>query len=413
MDDSQATSSGLRGGARGGGELRRLLFVSNLFPDSRESYRGLDNVTVLHELRKRHACEVRVIAPRAWLPGLAARADWPPQSREVDACFAPRYVRAAYVPRFGSRFNHHLMRLSLARTLRQLRQEFPWDVLLASWLYPDGWAAAAEARRFATPCVLIAQGTDVHTYLKMPARKRRILEAVGWSAGVITRSRSLASMLAAAGAESNKLHPIPNGVDTAVFHPGAASEARASLGVPQDAKVLFFVGNLLPVKDPEMLVRAFAELSGRGLGGRLILVVAGKGPLRNEMERLAREVGVFAQTRFEGPVDSQTVAQWMRAADLLCLTSRNEGLPNVILEAQASGLPVVATDVGGIAEVVDAPHKGLLARVGDVRAWVDAAESLLRDPRDRRRIAVEGVLRDWDQTCERYWKVLSSAAKTG
>ena len=378
----------------------KILFVSNLFPDTGQPYRGLDNVTLLHHLHER-GHHVRALSPR---PSLRAR---PLQPRPQDLPLQPRLLPVPYVPKLGSLFNHHLMARALRPALRQLAAESPWDVLLVSWLFPDAWAATRAARSVLpqAPRVLIAQGSDVHQYLKSRLRRSAILSACADAAAVITRSRSLSEMLAAHGAPADRLHPIANGVDTRVFHGGDLTEARRQLDLDPNDRWLLFVGNLLPVKNPEFLLRAFARLSATH-GPRLRLALAGKGPLRPRLEALAQELGLAHQTRFLGPLDAIDIGRWMRAADLLALTSVNEGLPNVILEAQACGLPVVSTDVGGIREVLADPTTGLLTPAGDLDAWTHAADLLLRNPPDRTRLSQHGMTRSWPSTATAYEKIL-------
>ena len=365
----------------------RLLFVSNLFPDATEPYRGLDNVTVLHHLRDRWDIQVIALRPslRSWL---GRSREW--TLRPIDECFNPIFLEAPYVPKFGSRFNHQLMQRRLAPVLRSHSA----DVVLAAWLYPDAWAVTQSAEK---PCVLIAQGSDVHRYLKDSARRATILEAVGKASATITRSRSLATLLAEAGADSSRLHPIHNGVDTSMFHPGAPSEARTHLGLGSEEHIVLFVGNLLPVKNPHLLLRAFAELPADSR-----LVLAGKGPLRAELEALATELGIASRTRFLGPQTATQIATWMRAADVLCMTSHNEGLPNVVLEARACGLPVVATNVGGIHEVIDAAAKGLLTPPGELAPMVKA---LLAHPPPSQ----PACNLSWQHTADAYHAVLESS----
>lgn len=138
---------------------------------------------------------------------------------------------------------------------------------------------------------------------------------------------------------------------------------------------VLFVSNLLPVKDPAFLLEAFRRLDPGAAGMAVRLTLAGRGPMRAEVEQLAKRLGVAESVRFLGPLDSKNVANWMRAADLLVMTSRHEGLPNVILESQACGLPVVSTDVGGIHELVDEQWKGTLTPLDDLDGWVAAVET--------------------------------------
>lgn len=387
--------------------MKRLLFISNLFPDESEPYRGLDNVTALHALRER-GWDIRVLAPRPWFPLLkAARQSMP---RAQDAPFQPRYVPALYLPKTGGVANHHLMAAALRRGLRDVLTDFEPDVTLASWLYPDGWAAwQAMRERAGHPVVLLAQGSDVHRYLKSPPRRRAILDALAATQGCICRSKSLAGMLAEAGADARKLHPVYNGIDTAVFNPSGWLPESSS--VPAEAPVLLFVGNLLPVKDPEFLVKAFAGLQGRVAGSQPHLVLAGKGPMRESLEALAGRLGIRERTHFLGPQSAPQIAAWMRRSSLLVMTSRNEGLPNVILESQACGLPAVATDVGGIHEVVDEPWKGRLTPPGDLRSWIDAVLAMLQNPPSSDSLAEIGSARTWQATALAYEQVLDAAIK--
>ena len=386
----------------------RILFVSNLFPDSAEPYRGLDNATVLHALRQYHDCEIRVLSPRPCLP-FAPFAQRSPRSE--DALLLPAYVPARYIPKIGSGLNHQLMRRAIGGPLREIRRKFSWDVMLVSWLYPDGWAAVKVAQLAGMgPVVLIAQGSDVHRYLNIPARRRCILKAVGGSAGVITRSRSLATLLAGAGANSSTLFPITNGINSSTFTSGDREEARRGLGISTAAKLLLYVGNFLEVKNPLLLVRAFSKLCAMLPSEPLQLVMVGKGPLQSAVAAEAAKLGVGDRVMLTGPLLPGEVATWMRAAELFCMTSKNEGLPNVILEAQACGLPVVSTAVGSIEELVDEPWKGGLSSPHDLDGWVREALRLLQAPPERERIAQLGASRTWQLAAGKYHEVLARAA---
>lgn len=381
--------------------MKRLLFISNLFPDAGEPYRGLDNATLLHALRDRY--DLRVIAPRARLP-LPGRARLP-SARSCDAALHPQFIATPYLPKIGGLANHLLMARALRPRLAEVRREFPWDVVLASWLFPDGCAVVRAVSAWGSPVVLIAQGTDVHGYLRSSLRRRAILDAVERSSGCITRSRSLAELLAGAGVPREKLHPVVNGIDTTVFAPAGP---RAE-GVPAGARVLLFVGNLLPVKDPLALVRHFAKIIARRAGDDLRLVIAGKGPLEGAVRQEALSLGVGDRVLLTGPLASPEIAAWMRRAEMLCMTSRNEGLPNVILEAQACGLPVLATDVGGIRELVDESWKGALVPLDDGEAWVGAAPRMLDKPADRQGIAEVGQTRTWKAAADAVARILEAA----
>jgi teichuronic acid biosynthesis glycosyltransferase TuaC len=391
--------------------MRRLLFISNLFPDLAHPIRGLDNATLLHFLRDEW--EIRVLSPRPVMPPWKGDKSVP---REEDRVFAPRFIPCPYVPKFGSWCNDKLMSHFLAPHFDRIAREFKPDIVLCSWLYPDGCAVTrlAEARQL--PVVLITQGTDTHSYLAFPARRRKIVSAIGRSAAVICRSGDLARRLREAGADGTPLEAVYNGVDTRDFRPRDQKDIRRELNLTQGEPVLLFVGNYLPVKNPLMLIAAHAELNRRRRArgeppARLVLI--GDGPMRQVMHTAIVEGGQADTVDLRGRETPAAVARWMNAADLLCLTSHNEGFPNVILEAMACGLRVVSTEVGGISELVDRPERGILTPPGDTEAYAHALESTLSCPASAEGATVPTSEPDWswEAAAGKYHSILGSAIK--
>lgn len=375
----------------------RLLFVSNLFPDQREPYRGLDNATVLHALREEFRAEIRVLALRPMLPW--RRGTWQP--RPQDVVFQPQYVPARYLPKVGHRWNHRLYRASLRPVMESLKREWPFEAVLASWLFPDACAVAPliSSERF----VAIAQGSDVHQYLRIPARRNVITTELRRASSIITRSGELARLLEDAGLQAEQLHTIYNGVDAGQFQPATPEQraaARAALGLPGTGRVILFVGNFLPVKNPTLLLKAFARLRKEPDLQDTRLVLVGGGPLESELRVQATSGVVFA-----GRKDAAGVAQAMQAADVLALASHNEGVPNVVLEAFCVGLPVVSTNVGGISEVLPAEY-GHLTPPGDECALAAALAQTLRNPPEPSAIVAHGRSFDWKKTAAEYYKCL-------
>ncbi len=221
-------------------------------------------------------------------------------------------------------------------------------------------------------------------------------------------------------ADPEKVVVVPPGVDLSVFSPGDQGAARASLGLSADAKVLLFVGRIQPLKAPEVLVKAAAELLGRhpDWRGQLVVAVLG-GPSGSGLEHpqslqeLTAELGLTAQVRFVPPVSRPELARWYRAADLVAVPSHSESFGLVAVEAQACGTPVVAADVGGLPTAVG--DAGVLVDGHDTGAWADALEGLLMDP-DRRKVlsrkAVDhAALFGWDRTTDRLYEVYVEAKR--
>ncbi len=390
----------------------RLLFVSNLFPDPREPIRGLDNQVLLHHLQRLEDFEVRVLSPRPALPGTSAwNAIATLRAKEEDQDFRPVYFPFPYVPRAGGLANDFLLRTAAARPLAKLTADFRPDVVLTSWLFPDGCAMASLCQRVGLLLVLITQGTDTHQYLNRPLRRAKILKAISRSAAVICRSGDLGRRLREAGAPPEKLRTIYNGVDQEIFARMDRAAARTALGIAPDDAVLLFVGNLLPVKNPGMLVAALQQLNQaralRGLRGAILNII-GSGPLEAQLRHRAETLGLSGSIHFLGRQPPTEVARHMNAADVFCLASWNEGFPNVILEAMACGLPVVSTDVGGIRERIDRPSRGHLVHAGDVDGFATALHSTLARGE---RVPVEESPDDlsWPASAAAYARVLREA----
>jgi glycosyltransferase involved in cell wall biosynthesis len=299
------------------------------------------------------------------------------------------------------------MARALAEAIARLRQEFPFDLVLGSWLYPDGCALARLSPRLGFRYWLICQGSDAHAYLGMPVRRRLIVAAAAGSGGVITRSADLARRLAAAGVGEHLLHPVYNGVDTALFRPAADPRTqRRVLGLEPDADYLLFVGNFLPVKNPLLLIESWHRARGLLPGRDLRLVMVGAGPLEAEIRGRAVARGLEGALVMPGRLPPAAVADYLRAACCLVLSSHNEGVPNVVLEAFASGVPVVATAVGGIAEVLDSRMLGTLVAPGNPEALAAALAATVSHPPPGGPIAARGAEFSWEACARRYAELL-------
>lgn len=225
--------------------------------------------------------------------------------------------------------------------------------------------------------------------------KARLIRAVAGrhAARFFCVSGEIADAVAGLGAiPRRKLSIVPNGIDTAAaVGPGAAgpAEARESLGLPPFAPVVGTMGRLAEVKRQDLLVRGFALVLPRHPEARLVLI--GEGPEREALERLVAEVGLRDQVLFAGyRPDPERI---LPALDVFALTSRSEGMPLAILEAWASGVPVVASRVGGIPALIDHGRTGLLFDPGNEVALAGHLDDLLTDRERARRIGEAGRAR--------------------
>lgn len=174
----------------------------------------------------------------------------------------------------------------------------------------------------------------------------------------------------------DKIMLIPNGYDADIFFPGKDMERRRALGIKDDELVIGAVGALKELKNQRCLISAFAGLA-RGRGDLRLLLV-GEGPLRKDLEALAMREGIAEKTIFMGEVSKP--ASIYKAMDIFALPSLSENAPNALLEAMATGLAIVATDVGDVKYMLDEGRCGIVVKAGDVCGLQNGIKYFLEDP---------------------------------
>ena len=379
-----------------------LITISNLFPRPDQPTRGLYNFYLFKEIARIQDSGFRIqnicLVPewRVWKWRAIRRWNFP---FTADCRLPTSYLPVFYLPFLGRSLNwwfyYRALRGKYADhdkihapvwggcphppsavrgrqadgDIRPTRDIRPTDTptFYVPWLYPDGVAVALAIRGTGARLWLMALGSDTF-HLKAPCRRRKIVAACEQAEGIVCVAQVLADRLAAIGVPLAKLHVVPNGVDTSLFRVRSEEELLSvgASGTPltteqlNNSKLILFVGNLVPVKGPDVMLRAFAALRENEVqvaAERHRLLIIGSGPMKVSLEGLAKELGIADRVKFLGRRSREEVALWMSKADVLCLSSRSEGMPNVVLEARASGLPVVTTPSGAIPELpLDKEH---------------------------------------------------------
>jgi D-inositol-3-phosphate glycosyltransferase len=289
------------------------------------------------------------------------------------------------------------------------------------WLARDRWGVPLVHTAHTLARVknaALAEGDPPEPVVRVIGEDQVVAEADRLVCNTDAEARQLVDLY---GADPGRTVTIPPGVDLARFRPGDRVAARRALGIAPDAVVLAFAGRIQPLKAPDVLLRAAAELLVRdpGLRSRLVVAVAG-GPSGSglaeptALQQLAARLGLDDVVRFLPPQAAEGLVRVFRAADVVAVPSHNESFGLVALEAQACGTPVVAARVGGLPVAVAQGRSGLLVDGHGAGRWADALAAVALDPRRRAVLSAGAVAhaRDfsWDRTTEALLDTYARAA---
>lgn len=389
----------------------RVLIASHLYPSLLSATGG----SFVHNQARFLAplCDLEIVSPTPWfpLPGLgrwsAYRSLPDVETRDEVTVVRPRYVTLPRRILLHRAWRSYVKALQRAASGRH-------DVIHAHCAYPDGLAAVDFGRRTSTPVVTTVHGHD----LKDLARDRRwrplVQEALTASDAVIAVSEELEGLAAGLGVAAERLHRVPNGVDCELFRPGAGAADLRRAG--EGGWKLIYVGRFDPAKGLGVLLDAMALL--RAEDRQVTLELIGSNPSSGtggEFVEQAQRLGISDRVHFRGEVPWAQLPAIYAAADIFVLPSFSEGLPLVLLEAMACGLPVVSTRCGGPEEVVSAAV-GRLAQVGSVEDLAAGLQAVIDGYADYDRSAIRRLAearydyRNVAAAIHRIYQSLASAA---
>ncbi len=377
--------------------IRTLLF-STLYPSSVRPGHGIFVETRLRQLLSSGKVETKVVAPVPWFPfqhkafgEYALHASVPKkENRNGIEITHPRYL---LLPKIGmNSAPASLARSGLLAAQRLISEGFDFDLIDAHYFYPDGVAATLIGKALGKPVVITARGTDINLIPQFQKPREMILQAARDADAVITVSGALKKSLVEIGAEEKKITVLRNGVDLELFRPVDRTLARSKMAV--DGYVIASVGNLIPEKGHDLVIRTLPELSDA------ILLIAGKGPYQRELEALATSLNVADRVRFLGSVSQTILCTLYSAADCLVLASVREGWPNVLLEAMACGTPAIASNVGGVPEIISKAEAGRILSARTEQAVLASICELRANPPCREVTRAYAEQFSWQATTE-------------
>jgi N-acetyl-alpha-D-glucosaminyl L-malate synthase BshA len=286
------------------------------------------------------------------------------------------YYHEVEVPNYPL-FEHPPYNLALSVAIQNVTEQHDLDLLHAHYAVPhatSAWVAREMLQRDCFRIITTLHGTDITLVGQDPSFQSLTEFSIKQSDGLTSVSEYLRrETVEHFDIDASRIEVIPNFVDLSKYARDVHPCHRSKLSKPGE-KIITHISNFRPVKRVEDVVRVFARIANE-MPARLLLV--GDGPDRARVQQIGEELGISAQISFLGK--QQSVTELLSCSDLFLLLSETEAFGLVALEAMACGVPVVATDTGGIPEVVTDGETGYLAPVGDVETLADRSIEILRD----------------------------------
>lgn len=359
-----------------------ILTLSTLFPNGLQPNFGIFVERQTRALAARVGVEVTVIAPvglppfpLSLAPHYALRRALPTVENRNDLTIhRPRFP---VVPGTGGRWTAALMARAIAPLVRRLHREKPFDVIDASFFFPDGPVAMRLSAMLGIPYSVKARGADIHHWGVAPTTRQSVLDAALGAAGMLAVSGAMRDSMIALGMPGERIRVHYTGVDLDHFAP--VPRAPAKLARQIDGYTITTIGALIPRKGQKLVIEALTMVPDA------TLLIIGEGPDKSALIAQANRLGVADRVRFLGSVPHADLPGWLAATDVMCLPSASEGLANAWVEALACGTPIVISDVGGARELLDRPESGrivereaqsIAAAIGELRASPPATDAV-------------------------------------
>lgn len=287
----------------------------------------------------------------------------PPNGINPSKIFYIRYLR---LPRRF--FNHYEGYFAYFKAKKILKKIITKETIIHSnWIFPSGQLAKILNKKYKTPYVVSLLGNDVHQlkfgtnyWIKANSIIRNSTIVSSVSTQLIDKCKKEKIKI-----DKEKTFIIDNIYNEEVFIIKNKETVRRNLHIDNNSKIIFFAGGLVPVKNVQILIKAFAKISKDIT--ELKLFLAGAGSDRNKLEQLTEKLNCKNKVRFLGNINETSLVEYYNASDIFCLPSKNEGTPNVIVEALLCGTPVVASSVGGIPNVIKDNVNGYLFESNNIK----------------------------------------------
>jgi teichuronic acid biosynthesis glycosyltransferase TuaC len=363
----------------------RILVISQMFPCKRHPTSAIFFANLLKELAKK-VDEVIVITPRPYIPKFLTKIKKGWAKWYLDPMVSKRngigIIRPYVLTLRGISFlgiNSLLWQCSLFNVVRNLIKTRKIEILLGYNMIPEGITAVRLAKIFKLPVGFWAIGSDVNDFAKYNQLDHCLIKkCIEKSDIIITESKDLEKKIIQLSTKSLNVKTFYKGIDVSNFQNLPPKDTfLKELQLNPDKRYILFVGRLIYDKGIYEIAHTFVTVAKKYPDLDLILI--GEEIEKEKLIGKFIEAGVLNRVLFKGIVPYKEIAYFMKISDLLVLPTWAEGLPNVVMEAMAIGLPVVATDVGGIPEVLENGVTGLSVPVKNVEKLTEAVIKMLEN----------------------------------
>lgn len=388
---------------RGGGNKLKILSFSYCFPNEANPAWGVfvrQRVGALGKL-----ADLQVVSPVPAFPILSRfRSSVGPVRDSVGELTVHR-PRFFYFPGVFKSLDGRFYARGLGGWLEEFLGGWKADLLDAHFAWPDGVGVSLLAKRVGLPYTITLRG-KIYPCLDIPSQRRQCAEALCGAAGVISVSKAMANVAMELGVPSERIHVIPNGVDTEIFKPRDKSAARRKLSLPAKGRIIVTVAHLGPRKGHHETVRALSHLAE---DVKLVLVGADPAAGKNirALRGLIDSLGLTQRVIFAGRQPYEKIPLYFNAADLSVLASYREGCPNVVLESLASGTAVVASDVGAAADLIVSPEDGRIVPPQNVDKLAEAMNEMLERRKNVASKVPADAVNSWSKVADDVFRVFT------
>ena len=367
-----------------------IIWLTPEFPSSIDNTKGIYIYRTVKELSKHFKITVIALYPAAppIMEILRYKKDWKKlfkdwklnysvenETKEKDN-FKIIYLKYYRLPR--NKFHHIEGWFAYIQLKNKLKTIVSKDSIIhANWIFPAGTLAKIISVKYKIPFIISLMGSDVNRLIQ-GSKFWKEADNLLHSANLVTSvAQDLFDQCKNKNIilDKNKTKLIDNIYETNKFIIKNKNEVRQYLNIKNGIKIILYAGGLIPLKNVDILIEAVSKLNKSGL--LIKLYIAGSGTEEGNLKRLVQNLNLSDNVIFLGPLIADKLIDYYNAADLFCLQSKSEGLPNVIVESFLCGTPVVATKVGGISTILKNGENGFLAEPNSIVDLTEKIQSAL------------------------------------